>query len=230
MEEIWEEPPCCGFCAAVSAAMGMGPDAVCYGHYWHPLASDMVPICDECIAFFEETSIDAAGELVVASAPCQQCGEAVEQTLMYWVMHRGGRWLCAACVAAWWEERPETWMSPLPLPVSVPVDETWVRQTLTYHDVSIRTFQQRDDRTMMFVLADLCRALGMPSVDEVCAWLHEDMLEMVWVADEQEPLLLVTELGLYQLLMACYRQTRNDEVMRFVHWLWWEAPIGEGKP
>ena len=228
-EEIWEDLLDCGFCGADTAAMGMGRDAVCYGHYWHPLASDMMPICDACITFFDETSIDAAGELVCTSISCQQCGAEVVQPLMYWAMYRGGWWLCEACIATEMEAAPGACMPP-PLPISVQVDETWVRRAATYRSTRIRAFHQCDARASAFVLADLCRALEIPSIDAARARLHEATLEMVWAADEQEPLLLVTEFGLYQPLMACYRQAQRDAVMPFIHWLWWEASIGEDKP
>lgn len=209
--------------------MGMNQDTMCYAHYWHPFADAMLPICDVCVAFFDETSVDVAGEPVAMTTPCHQCGEDVVHPLMYWLMYRGGSWLCEACIAAETEDSSVGWTPPH-LPVSSQLDERSVYRNFTYEGARLRVFEQHNTGTVAFVIEDLCRALGIPSVGDARAWLYDEMLEIVVEENSQELLLLVTEPGLYQLLMAYYRQARSDEVMRFVHWLWWKMPVGKGKP
>ena len=90
-----------------------------------------------------------------------------------------------------------------------------------YHNHAVRTMQH-DDGSTWWVAADVCAALALPNVSRACARLkdHEkDDLTLSDVTGRPQVMLIVSEPGLYRLIM----RSRKKEAEDFQQWIYAEV-------
>jgi prophage antirepressor-like protein len=91
----------------------------------------------------------------------------------------------------------------------------------TYHNQPVRTMQH-DDGSTWWVAGDVCGVLGLSNVSKACQRLKPEERDDITFRDvtgRQQEMLIISEAGLYRLIMRSHRKEAED----FQHWVFHEV-------